>query len=101
MSHRFNNVALKNKEQYHRRQHQYNYRRGRHARSGYTRSCNLLHNDRNRLQLLTVYEIAYADEPYDGYNYDWYGDPIPSQNGYVVEKVVTGKDIGPLPSFSA
>ncbi|MDE7194090.1 MAG: hypothetical protein K2O14_08985 [Oscillospiraceae bacterium] len=35
-----------------------------------------------------------ADEPYDGYNYDWYGDPIPSQNGYVVEKVVTGKDIG-------
>ena len=38
--------------------------------------------------------VAYADEPYDGYNYDWYGDPIPSQNGYVVEKVVTGKDIG-------
>ena len=32
--------------------------------------------------------VAYADEPYDGYNYDWYGDPIPSQNGYVVEKVV-------------
>ena len=38
--------------------------------------------------------VAYADEPYDGYNYDWYGDPIPSQNGYVVEKVVIGKVVG-------
>ena len=19
--------------------------------------------------------VAYADEPYDGYNYDWWGDP--------------------------
>ena len=38
--------------------------------------------------------IAYADEPYDGYNYDWWDDPVPSQNGYVVDKVVTGADIG-------
>ncbi len=38
--------------------------------------------------------VAYADEPYDGYNYDWWGDPVPSQNGYVVDKVVTGADIG-------
>lgn len=38
--------------------------------------------------------VAYADEPYDGYNYDWWGDPVPSQNGYVVQRVVTGSDIG-------
>ncbi len=38
--------------------------------------------------------VAYADEPYDGYNYDWWEDPVPSQNGYVVDKVVTGADIG-------
>ncbi len=38
--------------------------------------------------------VAYADEPYDGYNYDWWGDPVPSQNGYVVDKVITGLDIG-------
>lgn len=38
--------------------------------------------------------VAYADEPYDGYNYDWWGDPVPSQNGYVVQKVITGADIG-------
>ncbi len=37
---------------------------------------------------------AFADEPYDGYNYDWWGDPVPSQNGYVVDKVVTGLDLG-------
>lgn len=38
--------------------------------------------------------VAYADEPYDGYNYDWWGDPVPSQNGYVVDRVVTGADLG-------
>lgn len=38
--------------------------------------------------------VAFADEPYDGYNYDWWGDPVPSQNGYVVDKVVTGTDLG-------
>ncbi len=38
--------------------------------------------------------VAYADEPYEGYNYDWWGDPVPSQNGYIVDKVVTGNDIG-------
>ncbi len=38
--------------------------------------------------------VAYADEPYDGYNYDWWGDPVPSQNGYVVQRVITGSDIG-------
>ena len=37
---------------------------------------------------------AAADEPYTGYNYDWWSEPIPSQNGYVVERVVTGPDLG-------
>ncbi len=37
---------------------------------------------------------AFADEPYTGYNYDWWGDPVPSQNGYVVDKVYTGLDMG-------
>ncbi len=38
--------------------------------------------------------VAYADEPYDGYNYDWWEDPVPSQNGYVVDRVVSGDDLG-------
>ncbi len=38
--------------------------------------------------------VAFADEPYNGYNYDWYADPVPSQNGYVVERVVSGADMG-------
>lgn len=37
---------------------------------------------------------AFADEPYNGYSYDWWGDTVPSQNGYVVDKVVSGIDIG-------
>ncbi len=37
---------------------------------------------------------AFADEPYTGYNYDWWGDPIPSQNGFVVDKVIDGADLG-------
>ena len=44
------------------------------------------------LTALTV--IASADEPYTGYNYDWWGDPIPSQNGFVVDRVVDGSDLG-------
>lgn len=38
--------------------------------------------------------VAYADEPYMGYNYDWWGDPVPSQNGYVVDQIFTGQDMG-------
>lgn len=38
--------------------------------------------------------VAYADEPYTGYNYDWWGDPVPSQNGYVVDQIYTGADMG-------
>ena len=33
-----------------------------------------------------------ADQPYEGYNYDWWGDPVPSQTGYVVDKVQTALD---------
>lgn len=36
---------------------------------------------------------AFADQPYDGYNYDWWGDPVPSQTGYVVDRVVSAKDL--------
>ena len=35
-----------------------------------------------------------ADLPYYGYNYDWWGMPVPSQNGYVPDLVVTGEQIG-------
>ncbi len=35
-----------------------------------------------------------ADEPYNGYNYDWWNDAVPSQNGYVVDEVITGVDLG-------
>ncbi len=35
-----------------------------------------------------------ADEPYEGYQYDWWGDPVPSQTGYMVDRVVDGIDLG-------
>ena len=35
-----------------------------------------------------------ADEAYNGYNYNWWNDTVPSQNGYIVDRVVTGVDIG-------
>lgn len=37
---------------------------------------------------------AFADEPYDTYSYDMWQDPIPSQAGYMVERTVTGRDMG-------
>lgn len=37
---------------------------------------------------------AFADEAYYGYNYNWWGDDIPSQNGYVVSDVISGTDLG-------
>lgn len=37
---------------------------------------------------------ASADEAYYGYNYNWWNEPVPSQNGYVVDRVVTGVDLG-------
>ncbi len=35
---------------------------------------------------------VFADQPFEGYQYDWWGDPVPSQTGYVVDRVVTGLD---------
>lgn len=43
---------------------------------------------------LTMTTTAFADEPYDAYNYDTWEDPIPSQSGYRVERTVTGDDMG-------
>ncbi|MCM1335253.1 MAG: hypothetical protein NC084_02225 [Bacteroides sp.] len=35
-----------------------------------------------------------ADEPYTGYLYDWWSDPIPSQCGFVVDRTISGADMG-------
>ena len=37
---------------------------------------------------------ASAGEPYDVYNYDRWGEAIPSQAGYIVDRVVSGYDLG-------
>ncbi len=37
---------------------------------------------------------AFADEPYNAYNYDRWGDTVPSQNGYRVSKTVSGQEMG-------
>lgn len=37
---------------------------------------------------------ASADEPYDVYNYDRWGEAIPSQAGYIAERTVSGYDLG-------
>lgn len=44
---------------------------------------------------------TFADQPYDGYNYDWWGDPVPSQAGYVVDNVVSGLDLGTGKRFNS
>lgn len=37
---------------------------------------------------------ASAKEPYDVYNYDRWGEAIPSQAGYIADKAVSGYDLG-------
>jgi DNA-binding beta-propeller fold protein YncE len=37
---------------------------------------------------------VYADEHYDVYNYDTWGEAIPSQAGYLAERSVSGEDLG-------
>ncbi len=37
---------------------------------------------------------ASASEPYDVYNYDRWGEAIPSQAGYIAERAVSGIDLG-------
>lgn len=42
----------------------------------------------------TAVFTASAKEPYDVYNYDRWGEPIPSQAGYTAERAVSGHDLG-------
>lgn len=37
---------------------------------------------------------VHADEPYDVYNYNYLGEAVPSQAGYVAERAVSGIDLG-------
>lgn len=37
---------------------------------------------------------ACADEPYDVYNYDRWGDAVPSQAGYIAQRAVSGENLG-------
>ncbi|MCQ2490600.1 MAG: hypothetical protein MJ079_03310 [Ruminococcus sp.] len=37
---------------------------------------------------------ANADEPYDVYNYDRWGEAVPSQAGYIADRAVSGYDLG-------
>lgn len=42
---------------------------------------------------MTMTLTAFASEPYETYNYDSWGDTVPSQSGYTAEKSVTGKEM--------
>lgn len=37
---------------------------------------------------------VFADEPYDVYNYNYLGEAVPSQAGYLAERSVSGLDLG-------
>lgn len=37
---------------------------------------------------------ASADEPYDVYNYDRWGEAVPAQAGYIADRTVSGYDLG-------
>ena len=37
---------------------------------------------------------ASAREPYDVYNYDRWGEAVPSQAGYIADRSVSGYDLG-------
>ena len=39
-------------------------------------------------------QSASADEPYDVYNYNYLGEAVPSQAGYLAERAVSGLDLG-------
>jgi DNA-binding beta-propeller fold protein YncE len=43
---------------------------------------------------LSVMAVNISAESYVSYNYDDWGDPIPSQAGYIADKAVSGVDIG-------
>lgn len=42
---------------------------------------------------LTMTLTAFADEPYTSYNYDFWGNTVPSQSGYTAKKALTGKEM--------
>ena len=42
---------------------------------------------------MTMTLTAFADEPYTTYNYDKWGDTVPSQSGYKAERSVTGEEM--------
>lgn len=47
--------------------------------------------------LLTISALAlpaFADEPYDVYNYNYLGEAVPSQAGYLAERSISGLDLG-------
>lgn len=46
------------------------------------------------MTISTMTMTAFADEPYNTYSYDMWQDPIPSQAGYMVDRTVTGPDMG-------
>lgn len=46
------------------------------------------------------FPAAFAGEPYEVYNYDCWGEPIPSQAGYIAERAVSGTDLGTSPFSS-
>lgn len=46
------------------------------------------------LSMVASTMTAYADEPYDVYNYNYLGEAVPSQAGYLAERAVSGLDLG-------
>lgn len=43
---------------------------------------------------LSMSVTAFADEPYNSYNYDSWEDAVPSQSAYMVETTITGAEMG-------
>ena len=46
------------------------------------------------LSVLALTVPVSADEPYDVYNYNYLGEAVPSQAGYLAERAVSGLDLG-------
>lgn len=46
------------------------------------------------LLLPVLSQSVSADEPYDVYNYNYLGEAVPSQAGYLAERAVSGLDLG-------
>lgn len=53
------------------------------------------------MSLTMLSQTVFADEPYEGYTFDWWLDALPSQNGYVANKAVRGSDIEGCGAFNA